>query len=1330
MAITTEELNIKVKVDSSGVDLGIKDIKAKLAELNSVASKHSVSNLTGLSERMAKLANSCRSVSNVDLSGMTNFISQMNQLTASGKDVSKGADTLVSSMKKIYKAADTLSKTSGQNMSQSLQPITKFTQDLQNSISNVDLESFSKYANALSKVASAYKTLNGVGSKAPKSSGKEKENVGLMVDLSKHLFDLKPDFFIEAYKKFFEIMKLPFEEMAEKFIGYGKTIKNFMNSIGRVALYRAIRTGIKLVTQAIKTGVNNLYQWAALVGNSFKPTMDSLATSFQYLQNSIGAAVSPLLDMAAPVLEYIINAAVAALNVLNQLFSLLGGKSTYRKAIRQNKEYAKSANAAAGGAGALNDELERTILAFDEINKLNGTKDKAGGGGGGGGAADVDYAGMFEEVDIDNGLAELIRQDSWEAIGIAITDRLADAMEAIDWDAIQEKTAEVAYKIATLLNGAFSNKRFWIDIGTTIAEGLNTYTLLDTTFFHNTNFEDFGDSLAEAVRQAIITVDWEQLGEACVSIPTAIIESIHGFVENWSIEDWSFLGDSIAEMVNGALLELPFEIAIPDFVELATGILHSLNQAIENIKWSEVLGKIAEGFKNADWAGLIKELGAFLWNTKWVIAIALTLEIGKVGFMLAATALKAKIWSAVLNGSGGLLGSGGGAAGGAAAGGAGLFLKQAIPVVVGLGLSIGGVVSYINALNTESIIDDIASAVASSFGAFTLGKKIFGTAAGGGILATIPLTIELVVTLKKIVNDQINDFRENFKEYSSKWIEDGLLTTNEQSRILEEGLNSSNPDVYTRARELAQRLKSGDAAVDEFEDLNAALKNTSTSILDVAEAYEAATNSRGVMGGSGSPLVTTISKRLLENTAQSQNEVPYSIAQTVLKSPDLVKRINSLKAVGTAMTTFAKKTRDTILGYSTVEPDMVKLAENAGSATFGVQKNYSASMMAKSIATTKAIITDFNMSDPISTRVSNAMGKAVSGINTGAVNSKTAASTLRSNVLAQMSMADDMLNLANKAMSHFKQGLTDALSQITTSANSLRNAILTSLTISLTNTGKEIGIQLSDGIRSQSGAVGVAAESLKNSVTKALSGISVANYGAEATNQFITGVRNQAPAAQDAGYHVRNYLINGLATAAAPANQQGANAVKQFINGVYNNAAPAQDAGYHARNYLINGLASSSGYAYQWGADAGANFANGIRSQVGAVANAAASVAQAMRAYLHFSEPDTGPLSDASTYMPDFMTLMAQGIRDNAWRVKNEVNNVASMMRPNFNASANYSVDAVVGGGMATALADALGGVSMQMNGNQPINVFIGGEKLDSMNARSQARTSFRSGGR
>jgi len=1275
MAITTEELNIRVKVDSTAVDTGINNIKAKLAELDQTASGKNLTNLSGLTTQLNQLSAACSNLSPA-VSVVANLATQFNQLA--NTSVAQSAAKLVGAMQSVTTAANNLTQTtSGQNFTQAAQTIAQFTQTINQSIANINLNAFSQYAKSLAQVAAAYKVLNGSGGSST-SNAKAQHNVGLMVDLTKHLFNLKPDFFIEAYKKFGEIMKLPFEEFFGKFAGWGKSIKNLFSSIERIAFYRAIRTGIKLVTQAIKTGINNLYQWAAAVGNSFKPTMDSLATSFQYLQNSIGAAVSPLLDMAAPVLEYIINAAVAALNVLNQLFSLLGGKATYRRAIRQNKEYAKAANSAAGGAGALNDELERTILAFDEINKLNGTKDKAGGGGGGGGA-DVDYAGMFEEVEIDNGLADLINADSWEAIGIAITNRLADAMESIDWGSIQDKTAEVAYKVATLLNGAFSNKRFWIDIGTTIAEGLNTYTLLDTTFFHNTKFEDFGDSLAEALRQSIITIDWRRLGEACVSIPTAIVETIHGFVENWSIDDWSFLGTSIAEMVNGALLEIPFATAIPDFVELATGILHSLNTAIKNIKWSEVLGNIADGFKNADWGGLISELAEFLWNTKWVIAIALTLEIGKVGLSLAGTALKAMVFNAVLNGSGGVLGSGAGAAGAAgAASGAGLFLKQAIPIVAGLALSIGGVVSFANALNTKEITDDILSAVSGALGGALVGFKLGGPL-GAVIGATIPVVIDLTMTMKRSTDAHIEELQDGFEGIASNWKESGVFS-DEQIDILDRAINANSNMTRVAAAELIDRAMEAGSGEQFASDIRTLANDIGYVWNDDAVANaikeaiaEARQQSAGIITKTGS---------LLSGT----NDVPYSIAQAALKNPDLLERITQLKAVGTAMSDFAKKTRDSILGYANVEPKMVELATSAGSSTYGVQKFYSASLKANTIATTKAMVTSYDIERPVSDYITDAMGKAVAGITTGAVNTKAAAGTLRSNILDQMSMASDMLSLANSAMSHFRKGLNDALVQVQTSANSLRNAVINALTMSFSATGLNIGNQLSDGIRSQAGAVASAGEALKNTFISSLQGINVVGYGADAANQFVAGVRNMAPQAQDAGFHVRNYLINGLA--------------------------------------------SSSQYAYQWGVDAGSQFAAGLRSQVNNVANAATSIAQVMRSILHFSEPDIGPLSDASTYMPDFMMLMAQGIRENAWRVKAEVDNVAASMNPTFNNNANYSVDAAIGGGMAVALADALGGVSMQMNGSQPINVFIGGEKLDSLNARSQARTSFRSGGR
>ena len=74
----------------------------------------------------------------------------------------------------------------------------------------------------------------------------------------------------------------------------------------------------------------------------------------------------------------------------------------------------------------------------------------------------------------------------------------------------------------------------------------------------------------------------------------------------------------------------------------------------------------------------------------------------------------------------------------------------------------------------------------------------------------------------------------------------------------------------------------------------------------------------------------------------------------------------------------------------------------------------------------------------------------------------------------------------------------------------------------------------------------------------------------------------------------------------------------------------------------IRGL---SGQAYRWGADISRNIASGIRSRAGEVASAARSVAGSVRAYLHFSEPDAGPLADFHTYMPDMMGQLAAGIR-------------------------------------------------------------------------------------
>ena len=83
--------------------------------------------------------------------------------------------------------------------------------------------------------------------------------------------------------------------------------------------------------------------------------------------------------------------------------------------------------------------------------------------------------------------------------------------------------------------------------------------------------------------------------------------------------------------------------------------------------------------------------------------------------------------------------------------------------------------------------------------------------------------------------------------------------------------------------------------------------------------------------------------------------------------------------------------------------------------------------------------------------------------------------------------------------------------------------------------------------------------------------------------------------------------------------------------------------------------ASVVGEAPGWGRDMIQGFTDGMLQRAPALRAAVAGIAQTVRSYLHFSEPDEGPLSDFHTYAPDMMALFAQGIRDNAHLVTDQI---------------------------------------------------------------------------
>lgn len=93
---------------------------------------------------------------------------------------------------------------------------------------------------------------------------------------------------------------------------------------------------------------------------------------------------------------------------------------------------------------------------------------------------------------------------------------------------------------------------------------------------------------------------------------------------------------------------------------------------------------------------------------------------------------------------------------------------------------------------------------------------------------------------------------------------------------------------------------------------------------------------------------------------------------------------------------------------------------------------------------------------------------------------------------------------------------------------------------------------------------------------------------------------------------------------------------------------------------IVDFIASLPDRFYQWGVDMMQSLIDGIRSMISAVGEIIEEVAGTIAEFLHFSEPDKGPLSNFNSWMPDMMKQMAEQIEAGRYQVKVAAANVAA----------------------------------------------------------------------
>lgn len=377
------------------------------------------------------------------------------------------------------------------------------------------------------------------------------------------------------------LLAAPFKSAVSSMKAFSDKLSSIGSAFKRILFYRAIRALIKEITQAVKEGINNLYQWSAAFGGEFAGSMDRAATSLQYFKNSIGAAMAPLINAIVPIIDAIIDRVVALINVFNQLFARLAGASYWTRAVKSAKQYGE----ATGGAAKAMKKLKDYTLGFDELNVFN---DNAGSGGGGG-AAVPDYGSMFENVDVfDKGVSDF-------------ADQFKNALRNGDW-------ASAGKLLAQKVNSVFASVK-WNALGKKLGKAVNGVIATAYNFLQNVDFRAIGRDIADWLNGALSEIDFSNLGGIVIRKFTMLWDTVLGFVDKL---DWKQIGKKISEFLRG--------------------VFDNLSGWLDSVNWEQLGSDLWEDFKQLIEGLDVKKLAKSLFNMLWkVVKAAWGLLKGVVG---------------------------------------------------------------------------------------------------------------------------------------------------------------------------------------------------------------------------------------------------------------------------------------------------------------------------------------------------------------------------------------------------------------------------------------------------------------------------------------------------------------------------------------------------------------------------------------------------------------------------------------------------------------------------------------------------------------------------
>lgn len=465
----------------------------------------------------------------------------------------------------------------------------------------------------------------------------QKKMSGMSVELTKLSADMA-SFYNEDQEKVAKSMQSVFTGTTQPLRKYG--IDLTQATLQEWAHKQGIDANIKSMSQAEKTMLRYQYvisQTGAAQGdfartsNTWANQTRMLKQNFQQLGSTIGQiainAFKPFVKAMNSTLVQLDKFAKSARDALGKIFGWEyeeGGGVTqnYKDDMKDAADGANDTADATKKATKAQKEFNKQLQGFDRLNNLTSSKGKDNDGTGndkGTSVGDLSNIGsgsggkwkqkdsIFKKFESDI--------DTLEKLGKKISTTLSKAMEDIDWKSIYQKAAGFGTGLASFLNGLFAGgegARLFSDLGSTIANSLNTVLTGLNSFATTFSWDEFGRNLGIGINGFFTTWDagltadtFNNMANGVLTAMTSALNRIH----------WDLIAKRIGELIKGIDAKGIGE----NFGKLVNSMVNALYTLVSNKEtWEDLGTKIGDGingfFKGFGKSGW-KKLGKTISNT-------------------------------------------------------------------------------------------------------------------------------------------------------------------------------------------------------------------------------------------------------------------------------------------------------------------------------------------------------------------------------------------------------------------------------------------------------------------------------------------------------------------------------------------------------------------------------------------------------------------------------------------------------------------------------------------------------------------------------------------